>query len=116
MSGPECIFCKIVAGEIPTDIVYQDEQVLAFRDIEPQAPTHVLIVPREHIPSLLSLSSEHQELIWHMVSTANEIARKEGLSERGYRLAVSCGSEGGQLVPHLHMHLIGGRVLTDALG
>ena len=116
MSGPECIFCKIVAGEVPTDIVYRDEHVLAFRDIEPQAPTHVLIVPREHIPSLLSLGSEHQDLIWHMVSTANEIARKEGLSERGYRLAVSCGPEGGQLVPHLHMHLIGGRVLTDALG
>jgi histidine triad (HIT) family protein len=116
MSETDCIFCKIAAGEIPADIVYQDEGVLAFRDREPQAPTHVLIIPREHIGSLLSLSSEHQELIWHMISTANEIARKEGLSERGYRLAVSCGPEGGQLVPHLHMHLIGGRVLADALG
>jgi histidine triad (HIT) family protein len=112
----DCIFCKIAAGEVTADILYQDELVLAFRDREPQAPTHVLVIPRAHVPSLLALGPEHSELVWHMIGAANEVARKEGIADRGYRLAISCGAEGGQLVPHLHMHLLGGRVLADALG
>lgn len=111
-----CIFCQIVAGETPTDILYQDEAVIAFRDINPQAPTHLIIIPKRHIPSLTHLSEEDLPLIGHMVNTANHLAKREGIAESGYRLVINCGKEGGQLVPHLHMHLIGRRKLSDELG
>ncbi len=111
-----CIFCRIVAGEVPSDIVYQDEDFLAFRDISPQAPTHVLIIPKTHITSLAQLTEEQQELAGHLVSIAKKLAEKEGIAKRGYRLVINCGPEGGQLVPHLHLHLIGGRKLGDRLG
>ena len=107
----DCIFCKIVAGEIPSDILYQDEEVIAFRDINPIAPTHLLIVSKKHIPSLLHLTDAEVPLIGHMVTVANRLAREHGVAESGYRLVINCGKEGGQLVPHLHMHLLGGRVL-----
>ncbi len=107
----DCIFCKIVAGEIPSDILYQDEEVIAFRDINPIAPTHLLIVSKKHIPSLLHLTDAEAPLVGHMVKVANQLAREHGVAESGYRLAINCGKEGGQLVPHLHMHLLGGRVL-----
>jgi histidine triad (HIT) family protein len=107
----DCIFCKIVAGEIPSDILYQDEEVIAFRDINPIAPTHLLIVSKKHIPSLLHLTDAEAPLIGHMVKIANRLAREHGVAESGYRLAINCGKEGGQLVPHLHMHLLGGRIL-----
>ena len=112
----DCIFCQIVAGEIPTDILYQDEEVIAFRDIHPIAPTHLLIIPKRHIPSLAHLSPEDLPLMGHLVNIANQLAKKEGISESGYRLVVNCGQEGGQLVPHLHMHLLGGRGLSAGLG
>ena len=112
----DCIFCQIIAGKIPSDIVYQDEEVVAFRDINPLASTHLLIVPKRHIPSLAHLSEADLPLIGHMVSVANQLAKKEGVAERGYRLVMNCGQEGGQVVPHLHMHLIGGRRLSDAFG
>ena len=112
----DCIFCKIVAGEIPTDILYQDEEVIAFRDINPLAPTHLLIIPKKHIPSLVHLSEAEASLMGNMVNTANQLAKREGISESGYRLVINCGKQGGQLVPHLHMHLLGGRQLSDALG
>jgi len=112
----DCIFCQIIAGKIPGDIVYQDEEVLAFRDINPLASTHLLIVPRRHIPSLVHLSEADLPLIGRMVNIANQLARKEGVSEKGYRLVMNCGQEGGQIVPHLHMHLIGGRRLSDEFG
>lgn len=112
----ECIFCQIVVDKIPSEIVYQDEEVIAFRDIEPQAPTHLIIIPKKHIPSLAHLSEAELSLIGQMVNVANQLAKKEGIDERGYRLAVSCGEQGGQLVPHLHMHLLGGRRLSDELG
>jgi len=112
----DCIFCQIVAGKVPSDIVYQDEEVVAFRDINPQAPIHLLIIPKRHIPSLTHLSETESLLIGHMVNTANEMAKREGVSESGYRLVVNCGKEGGQLVPHLHMHLLGGRRLSGAMG
>ena len=111
-----CIFCQIVAGKIPSEILYQDEKVIAFRDINPQAPIHLVIIPKRHIPSLTHLSEEDLPLIGHMVNAANELAKKEGIAESGYRLVINCGKQGGQLVPHLHMHLIGGRRLSDALG
>ena len=112
----DCIFCQIVAGKVPSEIIYQDREVIAFRDINPQAPTHLLIIPRKHILSLAHLSEAESPLIAHMVNIANRLAKEEGISERGYRLVVSCGEEGGQLVPHLHMHLLGGRRLSGGLG
>jgi len=112
----DCIFCKIVAGEIPSDIIYQDEEAIAFRDIEPKAPVHLLIIPRKHIPSLADLTEAESSLVAHMVNIANQLAAKEGISASGYRLVINCGEQGGQLVPHLHMHLLGGRHLSGALG
>jgi histidine triad (HIT) family protein len=112
----ECIFCQIVAGKIPSDTVYQDEEVIAFRDIKPQAPVHLIIIPRRHIPSLAHLSEADSSLVGHMVAIANQLAKGEGVAQSGYRLVINCGKEGGQLVPHLHLHLLGGRRLSDQLG
>ena len=112
----DCIFCQIVAGKVPSDILYQDEEVIAFPDINPLSPTHLIIIPKRHIPSLAHLSEADLPLIGHMVEVANQLAKKEGIADKGYRLAINCGEQGGQLVPHLHMHLLGGRKLSDALG
>ncbi len=112
----ECIFCRIIAGKIPADIVYQDDSVIALRDITPQAPTHILIIAKEHLASLIELGPEHRDLTAHFIYVANEIAGKEGIAEGGYRVAVNCGRDGGQVVPHLHFHLLGGRRLSGALG
>ena len=112
----ECIFCQIAAGKVPSDILYQDEEVVAFRDINPLAPTHLLIIPKRHVSSLAQLSEADLPLIGHMVDIANQLAKRKGISERGYRLVMNCGKEGGQLVPHLHMHLLGGRRLSDGMG
>jgi len=112
----ECIFCQIIAGKVPSQILHQDEEVIAFRDVAPQAPTHLIIIPKRHIPSLAHLSEAESLLIGHMVNIANQLAKEAGISQSGYRLAISCGKEGGQLVPHLHMHLLGGRRLSDTLG
>jgi histidine triad (HIT) family protein len=112
----DCIFCKIVNGEIPSDIVYRDEKVFAFRDINPQAPVHVLVIPVRHIATLAELTEADAPLVGHMVHVAGQVARQEGIAERGYRLAISCGREGGQAVPHLHLHLLGGRQMADAMG
>lgn len=111
-----CLFCRIVAGEIPGDIVYQDKEFLAFRDINPQAPKHVIIIPKTHIASLTELTEQQQGLIGRLIILARNLAEKEGIAESGYRLAVNCGPEGGQVVPHLHFHLIGGRKLSNQLG
>ena len=112
----ECIFCQIVARKTPADVVYEDEEFLAFRDIHPQAPRHVVIVPKSHIPSVTQLTSEQQGLIGRFILVAKDLAEKEGISAGGYRLAMNCGADGGQLVPHLHLHLLGGRRLDDQLG
>jgi histidine triad (HIT) family protein len=112
----DCIFCKIVAGEIPSDTVYQDEEIIAFRDINPQAPVHIIIIPRKHIASLSDLSESESALVGRMVAVANKLAKDEGIAEKGYRVVINCGPEGGQLVPHLHMHLVGGRKLSDQVG
>lgn len=112
----ECIFCRIVAGEIPAEIVHQDEELVAFRDINPQAPTHILIIPKSHIASMTDLTGKQQALMGRLILLAKELAEKEGISTSGYRLSVSTGADGGQLVPHLHFHLLGGRKLDDMLG
>ena len=112
----DCIFCQIVAGKIPGEILHQDEKVIAFRDVNPQAPVHLLIIPRKHIPSLIHLSEAESPLIGHMVNIANQLAKREDIFEDGYRLVINCGEQGGQLVPHLHIHLLGGKKLSDKLG
>jgi len=111
----ECIFCQIAAGKVPSEILYQDDKVVAFRDINPAAPVHVIIIPRKHIPSLTHLNEADTTLTGYMINIANQLARTEGVAESGYRLVINCGEQGGQLVPHLHMHLLGGRRLSDRM-
>ncbi len=105
----EDLFLKIIKREIPADIVYETDQVLAFRDINPQAPVHVLIIPKEHIRTLDDMNSSHVELIGQLFLAATEIARLEGISEDGYRVVMNCKQAGGQMVFHIHLHLLGGR-------
>jgi histidine triad (HIT) family protein len=107
----DCIFCRIISGEIQSDILYQDEEVIAIRDINPQAPTHFLVLPKSHIASLAQLGADQKPLLGHLVHVANELAKKEGVSDKGYRLVINSGAEAGQEVPHLHLHLLGGRPL-----
>ena len=106
----DCVFCKIAAGEIPAEKVFEDEKVVAFRDINPTAPTHVLIIPREHIPTFNDLGPEHAEILSHIFAAAKAVAEKEGLTS-GYRLVGNCLEGAGQQVFHIHLHLIGGRPL-----
>jgi histidine triad (HIT) family protein len=106
-----CLFCKIVDGSIPSTAVYQDDQCYAFADIHPQAPVHVLIVPRKHIKSLADADETDQELLGHLLWAGAEIARTKSLA-KGYRLVVNTGEDGGQTVDHLHVHLLGGRSMT----
>ena len=107
------IFSKIIDREIPADIVFETENVLAFRDINPQAPTHILIIPKIEIPTVKELKgAEHAQLLGELIDAANEIAIKENISEDGFRLVFNCGSNGGQEVYHIHMHLLGGRKMN----
>ena len=108
----DCIFCKIAGKEIPSTIVYEDEQVLAFRDLEPQAPQHVLVIPKKHVGSLLELEAEDKDLAAHiLVDVLPRLARELGVAESGFRVVANTGKEGGQTVQHLHFHLLGGRSL-----
>lgn len=109
------IFTKIINGEIPGDIVYQDELVTAFRDINPQAPTHILIVPNKEIPTVNDVSAEDEVMLGRMMVAAQQIAAAEGIAEDGFRLMINCNDHGGQEVYHLHMHLLGGRPLGPML-
>ena len=104
-----CLFCRIVAGEIPATTVHADDLVIAIRDIAPRAPTHLLLLPREHIASAADLTEAHGPLLGRLFAVAAELARSEGIAERGYRLTTNVGAWGGQSVPHLHLHLMGGR-------
>jgi histidine triad (HIT) family protein len=105
----DCLFCRIVAGEIPATTVHADDLVIAIRDIAPRAPTHLLLLPREHIASAADLTEAHGPLLGRLFAVAAELARGEGIAERGYRLTTNVGAWGGQSVPHLHLHLMGGR-------
>lgn len=105
----DCIFCKIVAGEIASQRVFEDEYLLAIRDINPQAPVHILLLPKRHVPSLLDLRGEDAELASQIAMAAAEIARRQGIAESGFRLLTNTGPDGGQAVAHLHFHLLGGR-------
>ena len=106
-----CIFCEIAAGRRPAREVYADDQLMAFHDISPQAPTHVLVIPRRHVTSLLDLTPEDDGLVGAMVRKARDIAREMGFAERGFRLAMNCGDDAGYSVYHIHLHLLGGRQL-----
>ena len=112
----DCLFCKIVAGEIPSTQVYNDDLVIAFRDINPMAPTHVLIIPRNHIPSVNDLSENDELLMCHMLLTAKKIAEQEGIAQSGYRLIINTGPDGRQEVFHMHLHLLGGQVMRHPMG
>lgn len=111
----ETIFSKIIRREIPADIVFQDDLVTAFRDIAPQAPTHILIIPNQLIPTVNDATPAQEQVLGHMITTAGKIARQEGIAEDGYRLIINCNRHGGQEVYHLHMHLVGGKALGPML-
>ena len=112
----DCIFCKIVTGEITGNIVYRDEQVTAFRDINPSAPTHILIVPNQHIDSVNMLIVDDEPLIGHLFTVAKNIAEKEGIADSGYRLIMNTNADGGQTVFHIHLHLLGGAPMKHPMG
>lgn len=107
----DCLFCKIAAKEIPSSKVYEDDLVYAFRDIDPQAPVHVLIIPKEHISSVNDINDDNCAIIGHIFKVASEIAKKEGIAEDGYRIVTNTGDKAGQTVKHLHYHMLGGRSL-----
>lgn len=104
-----CLFCKIIGKAIPAKIVYEDELALAFEDINPQAPVHILVIPKKHIPTILDLEEEDNKLLGHVFHVANRIANDKGIAERGFRLVTNCNPESGQTVYHIHIHLLGGR-------
>jgi len=111
MTGPDCLFCQIAAGNIPATLVHADEGIVAFRDINPQAPVHVLVIPRKHLSSLDDAQADDKALLGSMLLVARDIARREGLAPRGYRTVLNVGDDGGQTVHHLHLHMIGGRAM-----
>ncbi|HEY6056811.1 MAG TPA: histidine triad nucleotide-binding protein [Candidatus Limnocylindrales bacterium] len=108
----DCLFCRIVAGEVPATQVHADDHVVAIRDIAPRAPTHILVMPREHIASATELDERHGALLGRLFAVAARVARAEGVAEPGYRLVINAGRDGGQTVDHLHVHLLGGRRMT----
>jgi len=112
----ECVFCKIVKGQIPSDKVYEDNQILVFRDIHPQAPVHYLVIPKKHITSISEMTDADIGLVGQMVNTAARMAVAAGIADKGYRLVTNSGREGGQVVNHLHWHILGGRQLSGDLG
>ena len=108
----ECIFCKIAAGEIPAVKIYEDDSVLAFKDIDAQAPVHFLLIPKKHIGSILKLTTEDSSLVVHLMEVIKKVAEENGLNQDGFRIVVNTGENGGQTVPHLHFHILGGREMA----
>ncbi|MBC8506578.1 MAG: histidine triad nucleotide-binding protein [Anaerolineales bacterium] len=112
----DCLFCKIIAGEIPSEKVYQDDLVTAFRDINPVAPTHILIIPNKHIATINDLTLEDENLVGHLFTTGKTLAKEDGIDESGYRLIINVNRDGGQEIYHLHLHLIGGQKMRHPMG
>lgn len=110
-SDPSCPFCRIATGAVPAQVVYQDDQIVAFRDLHPQAPTHILLIPRRHVSGIDDPHALDPQLLASLFGAANHVAREEGLAKRGYRLVLNVGRDAGQSVFHLHLHLLGGRAL-----
>ena len=113
---PDCLFCRIIGGSIPSDKVYEDELCYAFRDIAPQAPSHILVVPKEHIASCAQITDANAALVGHLFTVIARIAAEEGLEQGGYRVVSNAGPDAGQTVPHLHFHILGGKRLSDRMG
>ena len=111
----DCVFCKIIKEEIPTEKVYETEEILAFKDIHPAAPIHILVVPKKHISMLTDLKPEDEALIGKIYTTINKIAEQEGFKEQGYRVIANCGKDSGQEVMHIHFHVLGGKKLGDKI-
>ncbi|HEY9150708.1 MAG: histidine triad nucleotide-binding protein [Gammaproteobacteria bacterium] len=107
----DCLFCRMVKGEIKPDVVYEDEEVLAFRDLNPQAPVHVLVIPKQHLATLNDLDETHAALMGKLFLAARKVAEQEGLAERGYRTVINCNAEAGQSVYHIHLHVLAGRAM-----
>ena len=107
----DCLFCKLIDKQIPSTVVYEDEHIYAFRDINPQAPTHILVIPKKHVPTTNDLGEEDAELIGKLVLKARDLAREEGIAEKGYRLVMNCNEWAGQTVFHVHLHLLSGRAM-----
>jgi len=107
----DCVFCKIASGELPSPFLYQDKEVVAFPDLHPQAPVHVIIIPQKHIQSLNQLADDEMPLLFHMIKAAQQVAKDKGIFDKGYKLVINTGKEGGQVIQHLHLHLLGGRYL-----
>ena len=107
----DCLFCSIIKGEIPSTKVYEDEQVYGFLDIDPQAPTHIILIPKTHIPSANALTEENAGVVGHIFAVAAKLAKELGFAEKGYRIVNNCGEDGGQTVGHIHFHLLAGRNL-----
>ena len=105
----DCLFCKIINGDIPCDKLYEDDKVLAFNDIDPQAPVHFLVIPKEHIKSAAEITAENSSIISHIFEVVAKIAAEKGISEKGFRVVNNCGEDGGQTVGHLHFHVLAGR-------
>ena len=105
----DCLFCKILDGEIPCDRVYENDQVIAFRDVNPQAPTHILVIPRKHISTVNDLTADDKNIVGEMLLAAQAVAKQEGIEESGYRLVMNCNEGAGQTVFHIHLHILGGR-------
>jgi histidine triad (HIT) family protein len=105
----DCIFCRIINGEIPSKKIYEDDEILAFHDINSQAPVHFLVIPKRHIPNIMEAKAEDTELLGRLLLTAQKLAKDQGCEEKGFRLAINCKSHGGQTVDHLHLHILGGR-------
>ena len=112
MSNSDCLFCKILAGDVPAELVYESDEAIAFRDISPRAPTHVLIIPRQHIETINNLGPGDAALIGNLFLVAKQVARDEGISDNGYRVVMNCNADAGQTVFHLHLHMLGGRELN----
>jgi histidine triad (HIT) family protein len=112
----DCIFCRIVEGSIPCSKVYEDENVLAFDDIQPMAPVHVVIIPKQHVPTLLDVPAESDHLMDTLFKGVLEVAKRKGIAQKGFRTVINCNEEGGQVIFHLHAHILGGMKLKDAMG
>lgn len=108
----DCLFCKIAKKEIPAKIIYENEEILAFQDQNPIAPLHLLVIPQKHIPTINHIETEDKELLWNLFSAAKKIAQDQGVAETGYRLIFNVGRDAGQTIDHLHLHLLGGKILS----
>ena len=111
----DCIFCKIIKGEIPSEKVYEDEEILAFKDIHPAAPIHILVIPKKHIAMLTDLTQEDEAIVGKIYTAINKIAEQEGFKEQGFRVIANCGKDSGQEVMHIHFHILGGKKLGDKI-